>query len=86
MPFTAALADPTPWFPQFFDSTMSLKHFHFLFILFAAFFSLAFGAWGLLARDLDASVRGMAIFSVVLGVGLIAYGFWFRKKSRHVIT
>ncbi|MCB1230418.1 MAG: hypothetical protein KDN19_09140 [Verrucomicrobiae bacterium] len=65
---------------------MSLKHFHFLFIAVAALFCLGFGAWALLARDVSLSIRGMGIFSVVLGVALTAYGVWFRKKSRHVIT
>lgn len=65
---------------------MSLKHFHVLFIVFAAIFSLAFGAWALLGRDLDGSVRGMGVFSVVLGLALVGYGAWFIKKSKRVIT
>lgn len=65
---------------------MSLKHFHVLFIAFAAIFSLAFGTWALLARDLDGSVRGMGAFSVVLGLVLAGYGVWFLKKSKRVIT
>ena len=65
---------------------MSLKHFHFLFIAVAALFCVAFGAWALLARDLGGAIRGMGAFSLVLGVLLAGYGFWFRKKSRHVIT
>lgn len=65
---------------------MSLKHFHVLFIAFAAIFSLAFGTWALLARDLDGSVRGMGAFSVVLGLVLSGYGVWFLKKSKRVIT
>ena len=65
---------------------MSLKYFHILFIVFAAIFSLAFGSWALLARDLDGAVRGMGIFSVILGVALAGYGFWFLKKAKRVIT
>ncbi len=65
---------------------MSLKHFHFLFIAVAALFCLAFGAWALMARETTAAIQGMGIFSLVLGVSLTGYGFWFRKKSRRVIT
>lgn len=65
---------------------MSLKHFHILFIVFAALFSLAFGSWALLARDLDGAIRGMGLFSVILGVVLAGYGLWFVKKAKRVIT
>lgn len=65
---------------------MSLKHFHFLFIAVAAVFCLAFGAWALLASGVTQSIRGMGIFSAILGVGLAVYGVWFRRKSRRVIT
>ncbi len=65
---------------------MSLKHFHFLFIVVAALFCFGFGAWALMARDLDSGIRGMGIFSLVLGLALTVYGIWFRKKSARVIT
>lgn len=65
---------------------MSLKHFHFLFILFAALFSLGFGAWAILGMDPETGARGMGIFSAILGVVLAFYGVWFRKKARRVIT
>ncbi len=65
---------------------MSLKHFHILFIVVAALFCLAFGAWALLARDVESAIRGMGMFSVALGLALAGYGVWFRKKSRRVIT
>lgn len=65
---------------------MSLKHFHFLFIAVAAIFCLAFGAWALSASGVTSAIRGMGIFSAILGVGLSVYGVWFRRKSRRVIT
>lgn len=65
---------------------MSLKHFHILFIAIAALFCFAFGTWALLAREGEVAIRGMGIFSAVLGLALVVYGIWFRKKTRRVIT
>lgn len=65
---------------------MSLKHFHLLFIVIAALFCLLFGAWALLAMDVSATIRGMGVFSVILGGALVAYGVYFLRKSRRIIT
>ena len=65
---------------------MSLKHFHIVFIFLAVLCTLGFAAWALLLPGLEMSVRGIGWFSGVLGVGLILYGSWFWKKSKHVIT
>ena len=35
---------------------------------------------------LGAGIRAMGMFSVVLGIALAGYGWWFRKKARRVIT
>ncbi|MBL9154871.1 MAG: hypothetical protein JNK37_20490 [Verrucomicrobiales bacterium] len=65
---------------------MSLKHFHVLFIVLAALFCLAFGAWALLVAGQGAEVRGMGIFSIILGGILAYYGAYFFKKARRIIT
>ncbi|MCB1077075.1 MAG: hypothetical protein KDM63_01365 [Verrucomicrobiae bacterium] len=65
---------------------MSLKHFHLLFILLSVIFSLLFGAWALLAREQTQEIRGLGVFSVAMGVGLLAYGVYFLRKSRRIIT
>lgn len=65
---------------------MSLKHFHILFIVFAAVFCLAFGAWAFMAMEQPLEVRGMGIFSVILGGVLAVYGVYFLRKARRIIT
>ncbi len=61
---------------------MSLKAFHILFILLAILLASGCAAW--------AFVNGVELYfgvgSVVVAVGLVAYGVWFLKKSRHIIT
>ena len=65
---------------------MSLKHFHVLFIVLAALFCVAFGAWALLVAGQGAGVKGMGVFSVILGGILACYGAYFFKKARRIIT
>jgi hypothetical protein len=61
---------------------MSLKAFHVLFILLAILLSAGCTAWSFLNQT--ATAFGVA--SAVVGVGLIAYGIWFIRKSRQIIT
>lgn len=65
---------------------MSLKHFHILFIFLAVLCTLGFSAWALLVPGQESLDRAIGWFSGVLGVGLVFYGAWFLKKSKHVIT
>lgn len=59
---------------------MSLKHFHVVFIVFAVLLSFGFGAWALMATGQSTGMRGVGVFSLVLGAGLTVYGIWFYRK------
>lgn len=65
---------------------MSLKHFHIIFIALAVLCTLGFAAWAILIPWVDAGIRGLGVFSAVLGVFLIGYGLWFWNKAREIIT
>lgn len=60
---------------------MNLKTFHLLFVSCSSLLCFLFGGW-LLRRHL---VQGggsllFALLALAAGIGLIAYGFWFRRK------
>ena len=67
---------------------MSLKGFHILFISFAILTAFGFFVWTRLAGDefVSDGLRGIGMASAALGLGLLAYGGWFVKKSRKIIT
>jgi hypothetical protein len=65
---------------------MSLKNFHIIFITLAVLCTFGFAAWATLVPWVDAGIRGLGLFSAVLGVFLMGYGAWFWKKSRALIT
>jgi len=65
---------------------MSLKHFHVLFIILSVGTCLGFGAWALLKMGLPTNFRVMGWISVVAGISLLAYGIYFFKKAKNVIT
>ncbi len=64
---------------------MSLKHFHILFIAVSVMLTFGFAVWALLAQDQSTMVRALGVSSGLLGIGLLIYGVWFYKKSKHVI-
>ena len=61
---------------------MSLKVFHILFIILCTLLAAGCAAWGY-ASEMAAPFY---IISAVIAVGLIAYGCWFIRKSRRIIT
>ena len=67
---------------------MSLKHFHIVFIVLAVLCCLGFGIWALVsdAGVASNSIRITGWLSLVIGAGLVVYGVWFFRKSKHVIT
>ena len=60
---------------------MSLRGFHILFILLAILMS-AGCAWWAFANGVSPA---FGISCAVIGIGLVAYGFVFLKKSRKLI-
>ena len=67
---------------------MSLKAFHIFFIAMAVLISWSFPAWvwlGFATAKSTVGLQVMAIGSAVLGVGLLIYGLYFIRKSRHII-
>jgi uncharacterized membrane protein SirB2 len=66
---------------------MSLKMFHVVFVTLSVL--LAFGcavfAWQAAEQSQSALPRFIAVGAGVSGIGLIAYGVWFLKKTRKLI-
>jgi len=67
---------------------MGLKYFHFIFIGLSILCTLAFGLWALFTPMdvVDRWGRAGGAFSTLLGLSLVAYGVWFLRKSKNVIT
>jgi hypothetical protein len=63
---------------------MSLKAFHICFVSLASALAFAFAGWALPQPPAGAGYRTMGLLSLVVGVGLIAYGFWFWKKIKRL--
>lgn len=67
---------------------MSLKAFHIFFVTLASSLAFAFAGWALPSPLAGAGARGgyftMGVLSLVSGVGLIVYGFWFWKKMKRL--
>jgi hypothetical protein len=64
---------------------MSLKAFHILFVTLSSALCFAFAGWALGAGGGEsATYHGMGYAALVLGVGLIAYGFWFWSKIKRL--
>ena len=65
---------------------MSLKAFHIVFIVAAAFTSLFFGLWAI--RDWqatgDRTVLVLGIVSFAVLVALVPYGIWFLRKMKNI--
>lgn len=69
---------------------MSLKAFHFVFIIFSTLLAIGSGAWCIwvdLVEGAPIYVAG-AIASFAAAVALIVYGVWFYKKMKrlHIVT
>jgi len=67
---------------------MSIKGFHLIFIAISALFCSGFGVWALFLDD-QSNGTGTKIFGVgtlVAAVGLVIYGFYFRRKSKDIIV
>ncbi len=65
---------------------MSLKLFHIFFIVLSVLCTLGFAAWSFLV-DAGIAVKVAGAGSVVLGLFLAGYGYWFvTKKSKRLIT
>jgi hypothetical protein len=65
---------------------MSLKAFHIVFIGCAALLAFGVAAWALRAYmgGSGAPLLGAGICSLLVGAGLIFYGFRFLRKLKHV--
>jgi hypothetical protein len=61
---------------------MSLKVFHIIFIILATLLAAAFAAW----TFVNQTATGVGVGSAIGAVLLVAYGVWFVRKSRHIIT
>jgi hypothetical protein len=67
---------------------MDLKHFHYVFIAMSILCTLGFGFWAMSAdvRVVGSWGRVGGAASALMGILLIAYGVWFVRKSRQIIT
>lgn len=61
---------------------MSLKGFHIFFIILATLLAAGCAAWAFLNETMVA----FGIASTVTAAALAAYGVYFVRKSRHIIT
>ena len=63
---------------------VSLKGFHVVFIIAAILISFGFGAWCLVygRADHDSTLLMLGAVSSASGVGLLAYGVWFLRKTK----
>jgi membrane protease YdiL (CAAX protease family) len=66
---------------------MSLKTFHFLFIIFAIVFSFGFAFWAFAKPEdaYDVPLRLPATIALVIGVACLIYLPFFLRKSRKII-
>ena len=66
---------------------MSIKGFHLIFISIAALFCAGFGVWALFLDEQAVAGSGTKVFggvTLLASVGLIRYGFYFRRKSKDI--
>jgi len=61
---------------------MSLKAFHVLFVTLSALLAFGFAGWAARAYSagMGGTYRGLSVASAVVGVALVVYGIWFRRK------
>lgn len=67
---------------------MGLRYIHFIFIALAVLCTLVFGLWALFTSHpvLGGWGRLGGGASALLGVALAAYGIWFWRKSKRVLS
>ncbi|MCB9852868.1 MAG: hypothetical protein H6819_07210 [Phycisphaerales bacterium] len=65
---------------------MSLRWFHLVFLLFAIMGADLFGGWALHEYSTagDRGMLGMGLVSLIGGLGLAAYVFWFVQKAERL--
>ena len=61
---------------------MSLKSFHIAFIIIATLLAAGCAVWAFANHASTA----FGVGSAIVALALIAYGIWFVKKARHIIT
>ncbi len=67
---------------------MSIKGFHLIFITVAALFCAGFGIWAIFINEIDRGVgmTSIGIATLIASVGLVFYGFHFRRKAKDIIV
>lgn len=67
---------------------MSIKGFHLIFITIAAIFCAGLGIWALFINETEEGlgITLMGIISLISSISLLAYGVYFRRKSRDIIV
>ena len=65
---------------------MSLKAFHFVFIIFSTLVALALGVWCIWVNLVEGSsiYLGGAIGSFAAAILLVVYGVWFYRKMKRL--
>ena len=64
---------------------MSLKAFHIVFVVLSVLLSIGFGVWAVgQSHNGGAGFLFAAATAVVVAAALVAYGFWFLRKLKHV--
>ncbi len=67
---------------------MSLRAFHIVFIVLSILIAAGFAAWvwlGGAGPEAGAGIKVMGTLSAVLSVGLVFYGVYFIRNSKHII-
>lgn len=67
---------------------MSIKGFHLIFIAIAALFCFGFGVWALFLDDQSSGsgTKIFGVFTLVMAIVLVVYGFYFRRKAKNIIV
>lgn len=65
---------------------MSLKAFHFVFIVFSTLLALGLGAWCIWINLIEGNSMylGGAVGSFFAAIALIVYGVWFYRKMKRL--
>jgi hypothetical protein len=65
---------------------MSLKAFHFVFIVFSTLLALGLGSWCIWVNLVEGNSMylGGAIGSFAAAVALVVYGVWFYRKMKRL--
>ncbi|MEP6603375.1 MAG: hypothetical protein ABJB69_05465 [Spartobacteria bacterium] len=65
---------------------MSLKAFHFVFIIFSVLLAIGTGAWCIWVNLIEGTsvYLGGAVASFLVAVALIVYGVWFYRKMKRL--